>query len=72
MLYAPGLPVGRLFDLGYLRLPVFLASALLVVCMFLNAQCTEYWQFLLCQGFGVGVSILFLPFLHLAYTKLTL
>ncbi|KAM5535342.1 hypothetical protein V8D89_011027 [Ganoderma adspersum] len=56
MLYAPGLPVGRLFDLGYLRLPVFLASVLLVVCMFLTAQCTEYWQFLLCQGFGVGLA----------------
>ncbi|KAI1786161.1 MFS general substrate transporter [Ganoderma leucocontextum] len=56
MLYAPGVPVGRLFDLGYLRLPVLMASALLVVCMFLTAECTQYWQFLLCQGFGVGLA----------------
>ena len=24
--------------------------------MFLTAECTQYWQFLLCQGFGIGVS----------------
>ncbi len=56
----PGLIFGRLFDMGYLRLPVAVASALLVLCTFLTAQCTEFWHFLLCQGFGIGVSFSFL------------
>ena len=56
MLYAPGLVVGRLLDRGYLRLPVLVASVVFVICMFLTAECTQYWQFLLCQGFGIGVS----------------
>ena len=58
MRYTAGLLTGRLFDEGHLRLPVFIASALFVVCMFLTAECTQYWQFLLCQGFGIGVSML--------------
>ena len=45
-----------MFDKGHLRLPVLAASAVFVVCMFLTAECTQYWQFLLCQGFGIGVS----------------
>ncbi|KAJ7072762.1 major facilitator superfamily domain-containing protein [Mycena amicta] len=32
------------------------ASALLVVATFLTAECKEYWQFLLCQGFAVGLA----------------
>ena len=59
MSYAPGLVVGRLFDLGYLRLPVFASSVFFSACMFLTAECKQYWQFLLCQGFGVGVSLQF-------------
>ena len=51
----PGLVFGRLFDMGYLRLPVAAASGLLILCTFLTAQCTEFWHFLLCQGFGIGV-----------------
>jgi len=31
---------------------------LLVVATFLIAQCTHYWQFLLCQGFAIGVRFL--------------
>ncbi|KAM5545602.1 hypothetical protein V8D89_000640 [Ganoderma adspersum] len=54
--YSPGLIVGRLFDLGYFRLPVFASSVLFVACMFLTAECTQYWQFLLCQGFGMGIT----------------
>lgn len=44
-----------MFDLGYFKLPFFFASCLLVAATFLVAQCTEYWHFLLCQGFAVGV-----------------
>ncbi|KAI1786162.1 MFS general substrate transporter [Ganoderma leucocontextum] len=54
--YAPGLIVGRWFDMGYLKLPVFASSVLFVGCMFLTAECTQYWQFLLCQGFGIGIA----------------
>ena len=56
MLFAPGLLFGRLFDMGHLRLPVFVASTAFVACVFLTAQCTQYWHFVLCQGFGMGVS----------------
>nr|VWO94489.1 MFS domain-containing protein [Ganoderma boninense] len=56
MSYAPGLIVGRLFDRGHFRLPVFAASVLFVACMLLTAECTQYWHFLLCQGFGIGIA----------------
>ncbi|KAG8218036.1 major facilitator superfamily domain-containing protein, partial [Butyriboletus roseoflavus] len=51
---------GRLFDIGYFKIPYFLASCLLIVCTFLIAECNVYWQFFLAQGLGVGVS--FSPF----------
>ncbi|PIL26829.1 MFS general substrate transporter [Ganoderma sinense ZZ0214-1] len=54
--YGPGLIVGRLFDMGYFRLPTFISSVLFVACIFLTAECTRYWQFLLCQGFGIGIT----------------
>ncbi|TBU48849.1 MFS general substrate transporter [Dichomitus squalens] len=56
VIYVVGLPLGRLFDMGYLKLPMLLASALFIACLFLTAECTEYWQFLLCQGFGMGIA----------------
>jgi len=52
----PGLFIGRLFDLGYLKLPYFIASCLLLTCVFLTAECTKYWQFFLAQGLGGGVG----------------
>ncbi|KAM5536454.1 hypothetical protein V8D89_009890 [Ganoderma adspersum] len=54
--YAPGLIAGRLFDLGHFKFPVFASSVLFVIFMFLTAECTQYWQFLLCQGFGMGIT----------------
>ena len=56
LVFMLGLIVGRIFDRGYTKIPLFLASALLVAATFLTAQCTVYWQFLLCQGFAIGVS----------------
>lgn len=53
----PALLMGRLFDLGYFRGPYLISSIILVVATFLVAECTEYWQFLLCQGFAIGVCI---------------
>lgn len=44
-----------MFDLGYFKLPFFVASCILVAATFLTAQCTEYWHFLLCQGLTIGV-----------------
>ena len=56
LVFIPGLVIGRLFDMGIYKMPIFLASVMLVVCTILVAQCKEYWQFLLCQGIAVGVS----------------
>ncbi|KAF9448297.1 MFS general substrate transporter [Macrolepiota fuliginosa MF-IS2] len=56
LVFLPGLITGRLFDLGYLKVPFFLGTVILVVATFLTAQCEEYWHFLLCQGFTVGIA----------------
>lgn len=63
LMFIPGLFIGRLFDLGYLKLPYFIASCLLLTCVFLTAECTKYWQFFLAQGLGGGLAsgILFGP-----------
>ena len=58
LIFLPGLVVGRLFDLGYFQSIFLGSSVLLVVATFLIAQCTQYWQFLLCQGFATGVRFL--------------
>ncbi|KAJ6593388.1 major facilitator superfamily domain-containing protein [Mycena capillaripes] len=56
LIFVPGLLSGHYFDRGHLRVPLFIASALLVAATFLIGQCTEYWHFLLCQGFAVGIT----------------
>ncbi|KIM36456.1 hypothetical protein M413DRAFT_78221 [Hebeloma cylindrosporum] len=56
LVFLPGLFVGRLFDLGYFRLVFLISSGVLVGATFLAAQCTQYWQFLLCQGILVGAA----------------
>jgi MFS family permease len=56
LVFLPALLVGRLFDLGYHKIPLVCASALFILATFLTAQCTQYWHFLLCQGFAIGVS----------------
>ena len=35
---------------------MLVSSAWLVMATFLVAECKVYWQFLLCQGFAIGVS----------------
>ena len=57
----PGAFTGRILDMGYHKLPLGVASVLYVLCTFLTAECTEYYQFLLCQGFGMGVRSLSAP-----------
>ncbi|EPQ57826.1 MFS general substrate transporter [Gloeophyllum trabeum ATCC 11539] len=56
LVFLPGLVSGRLFDIGYFRLPFTIASIVLLVACFLTAECTQYWQFLLCQGFAIGLA----------------
>ena len=51
----PGLITGRLYDLGYVKQTITIASVILVLSTFVTAECKQYWQFLLCQGFAVGV-----------------
>lgn len=57
LVFIPGLVFGRLFDMGYFKLPLFIASSVLVTAAFLVAQCKEYWQLVLCQGIAVGVRL---------------
>lgn len=52
----PSLATGRLFDLGYFKVPFFAASCVLVTCTFLTAECTQFWQLFLTQGIGLGVG----------------
>lgn len=56
LVFLPGLVTGRLFDIGYFKIPYFFGSCLLIVCTFLVAECKVYWQFFLAQGLGIGVS----------------
>ncbi|KAF7336270.1 MFS domain-containing protein [Mycena venus] len=56
LVFINGLITGRLFDLGYFKIPFFAASCLLVMCTFLVAQCTRYWEFVLCQGLATGLA----------------
>ncbi|KAG1905751.1 MFS general substrate transporter [Suillus fuscotomentosus] len=56
----PSLATGRMFDLGYFKIPFFAASCVLVACTFLTAECTKFWQLFLTQGVGLGVSCGFL------------
>ncbi|KAJ6468124.1 MFS general substrate transporter [Mycena vitilis] len=48
--------MGRLFDNGWFALPAACASVALVVLTVLTGQCTEFWEFLLCQGFAIGIA----------------
>jgi MFS family permease len=56
LVFFPGLIAGRLFDLGYFRLQLLLATFILVAATFLISECKEFWQFILCQGLAVGLS----------------
>ncbi|PBK73137.1 MFS general substrate transporter [Armillaria solidipes] len=56
LVFMPGLVTGRMFDIGHFKVPFMLASILLVVATFLVAECSQYWHFLLCQGFAVGMA----------------
>ncbi|KIO16962.1 hypothetical protein M407DRAFT_33392 [Tulasnella calospora MUT 4182] len=54
--FMPGLLSGRLFDLGYLHIPLAIASIVQVSATILVAECTKYWHFLLVQGLVTGLA----------------
>ncbi|KAI0636526.1 MFS general substrate transporter [Trametes polyzona] len=56
LIFLPGLVVGRVFDMGWTKTPMAIASAIVVAVMFLTAECTKYWHFLLCQGILLGLA----------------
>ncbi|KAN0141818.1 MFS general substrate transporter [Lactarius tabidus] len=56
LIFFPALISGRLFDLGYLHSTLIFASITLVACTFSIAECHEFWQLLLLQGIGIGIS----------------
>ncbi|KIJ59686.1 hypothetical protein HYDPIDRAFT_100251, partial [Hydnomerulius pinastri MD-312] len=55
LVFLPGLAIGRLFDLGHFKVPYFIASCVLVACNFLVAESTQWYQFFLAQGIGIGL-----------------
>ncbi|KAH7099295.1 MFS general substrate transporter [Auriculariales sp. MPI-PUGE-AT-0066] len=56
LIFLPGLLTGPLFDMGHLKITQLFWSAILVASCFLIAECRTYWQYLLVQGFMVGIS----------------
>ncbi|PPQ74117.1 hypothetical protein CVT24_012847 [Panaeolus cyanescens] len=66
LVFGPALFSGRLLDLGYFRGLFTAGTVLVVAATFLVAQCKEYWEFLLCQGFAIGVSGL-AHFIHIKH-----
>ncbi|KAJ3760383.1 major facilitator superfamily domain-containing protein [Lentinula raphanica] len=55
-LYIPTYMFTRLADRGYFHTLLVIASIVFIVATILVAQCTSYWQFLLCQGMLTGPS----------------
>lgn len=55
LVYFPALATGRMFDLGYFKIPCFAASCVIVASAFITAECTRFWQLFLVQGLGLGV-----------------
>ena len=58
-----GVFTGPLFDHGYLRTLLITGSFGVVFGMMMTSLCNEYWQFVVAQGFvvGLGCGCLFVP-----------
>ncbi|PWN28432.1 MFS general substrate transporter [Jaminaea rosea] len=56
LIFAVGLFTGRLFDMGYFRPTILVGMVLWVFTQMMTSLCKEYWQFILAQGFGLGIS----------------
>ncbi|PWN46924.1 MFS general substrate transporter [Violaceomyces palustris] len=56
LIFSVGIFAGKMFDLGYFR-PLFTFGCfLLVFSQMMLSLCTEYYQFFLTQGVGLGLS----------------
>ncbi|KAJ7237500.1 major facilitator superfamily domain-containing protein, partial [Mycena rebaudengoi] len=51
---------GPLFDAGYLKPMIAAGGTLYVFCLLMTSISTEFYQFVLCQGLGVGIAAGFL------------
>jgi len=49
--------VGRLFDIGFFRIPLLISSCIIVVGTILIGECKTYWQIFLCQAIALGLAI---------------
>ncbi|CAG8952989.1 hypothetical protein HYFRA_00003179 [Hymenoscyphus fraxineus] len=63
LLLVGGIITGPIYDAGYMRGLVMVGSFCCVLGMFMTSLCTEYWHFILAQGFlvGAGAGSLMLP-----------
>ncbi|KII88757.1 hypothetical protein PLICRDRAFT_176302 [Plicaturopsis crispa FD-325 SS-3] len=63
MIFWGGLPMGKLFDMGYMRPIMLVGSIWTVFCLMMTSLATTYWEILLAQGFGLGLGLgmLFIP-----------
>lgn len=61
---------GRLFDLGYFYHLIIFSTCITFFSFMMVAQCTEFYQLLLAQGFGIGLGMgtLFGPAISCAST----
>jgi MFS family permease len=48
---------GPLFDAGYLKHLIVVGGSIYVFCMMMTSIATQYWQFLLAHGIGVGLGM---------------
>lgn len=51
-----GLFSGPIYDAGYFRYLLAIGSILIVIGTLLQSFCVSYWQFLVTQGFAVGLG----------------
>ncbi|KAG8865258.1 hypothetical protein FRB96_000148 [Tulasnella sp. 330] len=67
LIFLPGFVAGHMADRGLFKLPLFIASVVLVASTFLIAECKSLWQLILCQGFAIGGSagFIFIPSLSI-------
>jgi len=63
LLLLVGVIAGPLFDAGHFQTLLRVGLFMVIFGMFMTSICTAYWQFLLAQGFcvGIGMGLLFLP-----------
>ncbi|CAK3739098.1 MFS transporter [Lecanosticta acicola] len=61
LVFALGVPVGKLVDKGHFRLVFHTGTVIMLVGIFCTAWCTKFWQLFLVQGLitGLGMGMVF-------------